>query len=685
MSSSAGRWFLVFLLPLVVIGGPLRAENYQIISTYCVNNGGSIDCHQYPISGTGGAQGSDPSAWYPGGSLPRSGVFSGVVGNPQIDAKFRDALLSSLVEGQSGDTRAKLQDLQNAVRKYGSVGAATGGITQDLFHNLDEQITLLLAQPVSPAPLVPPSALPAGVSSTAVLKGLTPVIAAAKARDPFALTEAVAQLDARAAKGSPAYRPMWSRATDGFVTDRSGQLLGLPDAPALPGLSSSRFSPEGQALRHDLNRLRVGEQFIVGEYHRVCQSDAKACASLSDAFAGVQGVYTDALVAAALADRISAEGPSRLLDGLLGSLGRTADLLVAYSRGMLEASGNLAQTLITVAKNPMILADLGPRIMDAIVHLDETTKEIASIVAQNVDTLLFGTPEASAQLAGKLTFQIASSLVGGELVQGAMPALTEATTRALWSESVQQAAEGAVNLGKLSQAAGAGIGRLATQFPKAAREIWRTGLESEALAPLANAQAASGVSTFGDDLLTQSFQTDSTKTLALLHDAPWVTRTWPEVLETGRAVDDGTQILLEPSVAPISLPSDGIFARYVPSRFADSIEQGLQPLSGSPEGEAFVTAHEDLVGYPGGPEAAKRLGLFQDPEGTLPRDISGFKLLRFRFRSPDLMSLRCPIEIVGGRGFGFLPGGRTVGGAREWLIDGDANIKGLIEFIGDKP
>jgi hypothetical protein len=77
---------------------------------------------------------------------------------------------------------------------------------------------------------------------------------------------------------------------------------------------------------------------------------------------------------------------------------------------------------------------------------------------------------------------------------------------------------------------------------------------------------------------------------------------------------------------------------------------------------------------------AVRLSLYSDAAGTMLRDTSDYVALKFRFRG-EAISLRSPTDPLKGRAYGFRAGGRTAGGAREWLIDYDSNLQGLIEWI----
>ena len=93
-----------------------------------------------------------------------------------------------------------------------------------------------------------------------------------------------------------------------------------------------------------------------------------------------------------------------------------------------------------------------------------------------------------------------------------------------------------------------------------------------------------------------------------------------------------------------------------------------------------MTAWEDIKNlHP--EQLSKKLGLCKNSEATMPLDTSDFVVLKFKFREQADV-LASPVETPWKpRAYGFLPGGRTTGGAREWLIDSDAQLKGQIEFI----
>lgn len=115
-----------------------------------------------------------------------------------------------------------------------------------------------------------------------------------------------------------------------------------------------------------------------------------------------------------------------------------------------------------------------------------------------------------------------------------------------------------------------------------------------------------------------------------------------------------------------SLPENGLFARVLPRKYAEAFVRGGGNLGGGTE--VFATAADDLAGIASRAQAQSRLGLFRDPAGTVP-NLEGDAVITFRVKDQGKVGLRSPIETVPERGYGFVPGGRTSGGAREFLFN----------------
>ncbi|QVK18249.1 hypothetical protein KHQ81_00590 [Mycoplasmatota bacterium] len=102
----------------------------------------------------------------------------------------------------------------------------------------------------------------------------------------------------------------------------------------------------------------------------------------------------------------------------------------------------------------------------------------------------------------------------------------------------------------------------------------------------------------------------------------------------------------------------------MPAEYADDLLKGTGKLSGGPE--AFITAADDLAGINTIEGAAKRLTLLE-PSGALRLD--GNAIVEFRLKS--VKGIRSPYN----RTYpGFINGGLTGGGAREWIVDSGVQI-----------
>ena len=160
-------------------------------------------------------------------------------------------------------------------------------------------------------------------------------------------------------------------------------------------------------------------------------------------------------------------------------------------------------------------------------------------------------------------------------------------------------------------------------------------------------------------------------------------KTWAKIKTTGKAaLEKGYKFFKKGKPSNNTFPENNTFARIVDKSFAEKIKTGELTLSKPNFGnEAFVTAFDDVKGISDPKDLAKKLGLFQDKAGTKLVDTSNYTVLKFKFKKSIEQSLRTPIELMEKRDFGFITGGQTSGGAREWLIDNDAFKKGLIDFI----
>ncbi|MGO8989042.1 MAG: RHS repeat-associated core domain-containing protein [bacterium] len=127
------------------------------------------------------------------------------------------------------------------------------------------------------------------------------------------------------------------------------------------------------------------------------------------------------------------------------------------------------------------------------------------------------------------------------------------------------------------------------------------------------------------------------------------------------------------------LPENSTFVRVMPKKYAEAFLNGKGNLGSGTE-EVFISAVDDLAKATTRAGAQQRLSLFRDVEGTLP-NTSGDVMVKFKLRDVEKVGVRSPIETVPSRGYGFKPGGRTAGGAREWIINnGTAHELGAYEI-----
>ncbi len=113
------------------------------------------------------------------------------------------------------------------------------------------------------------------------------------------------------------------------------------------------------------------------------------------------------------------------------------------------------------------------------------------------------------------------------------------------------------------------------------------------------------------------------------------------------------------------IPVDRIFARAMPEKFAKQIQEGKALLS--PQADSWVTAAEDLKGITSIEEVAKKLTLVEK-DGALR--LKSNAIVEFRLKNPS--GIASPINRLDP---GFIGGGKTLGGAREYIIPSNAEIE----------
>lgn len=156
-------------------------------------------------------------------------------------------------------------------------------------------------------------------------------------------------------------------------------------------------------------------------------------------------------------------------------------------------------------------------------------------------------------------------------------------------------------------------------------------------------------------------------------------------------IHDGVGYRLFNKIAGVSnpFPQNATFARVVPREYFDAIKRGEATLSGPARiretgeavNEVFITALDDIGDLTSSSKIAERLSLYNDEAGTQLRDLSNYVVMKFKFKETVATSIRSPLETDKSlRLYGFINGGRTKGGAREWLINNDAVKTGIIDL-----
>ena len=167
-------------------------------------------------------------------------------------------------------------------------------------------------------------------------------------------------------------------------------------------------------------------------------------------------------------------------------------------------------------------------------------------------------------------------------------------------------------------------------------------------------------------------------------------RVWFKIKASGKISTEYGFKVFRKDVHSVELPVNGEFARIMPKDYAKKLLKGegdfsrifRDPSTGRTVNESFITAYDDIKNVTGYEGVAKKLALFDDVAATNLRSLSeNDVIVRFKFKAGVERSLRTPIETPRNlRKYGFLPGGRTAGGAREWLIDSDSVKKGFVDM-----
>ncbi len=122
-----------------------------------------------------------------------------------------------------------------------------------------------------------------------------------------------------------------------------------------------------------------------------------------------------------------------------------------------------------------------------------------------------------------------------------------------------------------------------------------------------------------------------------------------------------------------SFPENGRYSSVMPKEYADALKNGNGKLSGGTE--AWITASDDLAGINTVEGVANRLTLIDDA-GNLR--LHGDAVVQFSI--DDMTGIASPYNRTNA---GFINGGRTGGGAREWLVQSDIPIYDVnVRYLG---
>jgi hypothetical protein len=150
---------------------------------------------------------------------------------------------------------------------------------------------------------------------------------------------------------------------------------------------------------------------------------------------------------------------------------------------------------------------------------------------------------------------------------------------------------------------------------------------------------------------------------------------------TGMAkVDDSFTQLDRTSRLGNPFPANGRYSVSVPREFANDYLDASKRVGRADATEIWITAAEDVASIRDPRELSRRLSLYTDLAGKQRKDTSNYVSIEFEFSRQHDPLMHTPIQATNpAREYGWVPGGRTQGGAREWLITPDAFNNGTID------
>lgn len=477
---------LLSVIYLIITPGSTKsptAMQVGLASIYCAGAG----CIEYRPNGPGYNPGSpvfpNPQGFNP--YNPSTSPYVALPSAPQLNQAFHDVQIGLLTEGQSQQTRDRMRDLQNTIVRYGGVEGAVVGLSKEEAKYLVDTTSRMLAQPLPPIPVpLVPVALPPGATPSQLKNAMAPLRDALQKRDIFALTEAVAAYQAKAAKMRPGSREAWEMATSGVYTNREGILRGMMNAQPDLVFQSDRDTEEGLGVRNVYNQLLVTEEMLEGGYRNYClQNGEAACQAAKSKMDGARYQLAQATLLDAVADRLLADGQAagkELLNQarLLGIFGfDLAKTLVGEGKSILDFA-------VQLSNHPILtLETIGNAINYAVLHPGETAFNVKTLVADSTHKLLYGDVHEQAEVTGKIVFQIlTAAFAPGSSSAGKMTSALSAGSdvvsgglgKAVVSAAIDHAIELGAQAGEYSVVGAEKLSAFGHTFPGAARNLLTT-------------------------------------------------------------------------------------------------------------------------------------------------------------------------------------------------------------------
>lgn len=146
-----------------------------------------------------------------------------------------------------------------------------------------------------------------------------------------------------------------------------------------------------------------------------------------------------------------------------------------------------------------------------------------------------------------------------------------------------------------------------------------------------------------------------------------------DIVTTGKIKTGlGVQVFDTTKSLSNAFPENGVFARVMSKAELEQWLNGnlLNSLKDLDKKEIFISAAEDIA-TTNRFELVKKLSLFEDNAATMWRNLDDHVKIEFKFKK-DIDFLTIPKNKINEseyRGFGHIDGGKTQGGAREWIVD----------------